>query len=221
MEVLRKSGDSCGAKIKVVARGVPVGRGEPLFDKLDADIAWAMMGLNAVKGVEIGAGFEVITQKGSEHGDELTPEGFLSNNAGGILGGISTGQDVVVTIGIKPTEPATGYGYIQTGNELPKISGVKTKTTFFKAERFVEKPNFETALQYVNSGQYRWNAGMFIWSFVTIANGLEKHQPEMFAACQRWFKVTERSFTVHAQARQHVLQCPGGKGHVGTVASAL
>jgi mannose-1-phosphate guanylyltransferase len=95
----------------------------------------------------------------------------------------------IVTIGIKPTEPATGYGYIRTGNELPKVPGVKTKTTFFKAERFVEKPNFETALEYVNSGQYRWNAGMFVWSFVTVTNGLEKHQPEMFAACQRWFKV--------------------------------
>lgn len=95
----------------------------------------------------------------------------------------------IVTIGIKPTEPATGYGYIQTGNELPKVPGVKTKTTFFKAERFVEKPNFETALEYVNSGQYRWNAGMFVWSFVTVTNGLQAHQPEMFAACQRWFKV--------------------------------
>lgn len=95
----------------------------------------------------------------------------------------------IVTIGIKPTEPATGYGYIQTGNELPKVPGVKTKTTFYKAERFVEKPNFETALEYVNSGQYRWNAGMFVWSFITITNGLQAHQPEMFAACQRWFKV--------------------------------
>lgn len=95
----------------------------------------------------------------------------------------------IVTIGIKPTEPATGYGYIQTGNELPKVPGVKTKTTFYKAERFVEKPNFETALEYVNSGQYRWNAGMFVWSFITVTNGLQAHQPEMFAACQRWFKV--------------------------------
>jgi len=95
----------------------------------------------------------------------------------------------IVTIGIKPTEPATGYGYIHVGNELPKLSGVKTKTTFFKAEKFVEKPNFETALEYVNSGQYHWNAGMFVWSFVTVTNGLQAHQPEMFAACQRWFKV--------------------------------
>jgi len=96
----------------------------------------------------------------------------------------------IVTIGIKPTEPATGYGYIHTGMELPTPPGAKkTKTTFFKAERFVEKPNFETALEYVNSGQYRWNAGMFVWSFITVTNGLEKHQPEMFAACQRWFKV--------------------------------
>ncbi len=96
----------------------------------------------------------------------------------------------IVTIGIKPTEPATGYGYIQTGAELPTpAGGKKTKTIFFKAERFVEKPNYETAQEYVNSGQYRWNAGMFVWSFITVTNGLEKHQPEMFAACQRWFKV--------------------------------
>ena len=96
----------------------------------------------------------------------------------------------IVTIGIKPTEPATGYGYIRTGVELPTPPGAKkTKTVFFKAEQFVEKPNFETALGYVNSGQYRWNAGMFVWSFITVTNGLEKHQPEMFAACQRWFKV--------------------------------
>lgn len=101
----------------------------------------------------------------------------------------SQGQ-AIVTIGIKPSEPATGYGYVHVGQELPTPPGAKkTKTTFYKAERFVEKPNFETALEYVNSGQYRWNAGMFVWSFVTITNGLEKHQPEMFAACQRWFKV--------------------------------
>ena len=101
----------------------------------------------------------------------------------------SQGQ-AIVTIGIKPSEPATGYGYIHVGQELPTPSGAKkTKTTFFKAERFVEKPNFETALEYVNSGQYRWNAGMFVWSFITVTNGLEKHQPEMFVACQRWFKV--------------------------------
>ena len=101
----------------------------------------------------------------------------------------SRGQ-VIVTIGIKPTEPATGYGYIRTGNELPPPQGVKKyKTTFFKAEQFVEKPNYERAQEYVNSGQYRWNAGMFIWSFVTVTQGLEKHQPELAAACQRWFKV--------------------------------
>jgi len=100
---------------------------------------------------------------------------------------------VIVTIGINPTEPATGYGYIQTGAELPAPPGVrKTKTTFFKAERFVEKPNLETALEYVSSGQYRWNAGMFVWSFVTITNGLEQHQPEMFAACQRWFQAAHQ-----------------------------
>ena len=96
----------------------------------------------------------------------------------------------IVTIGIKPSEPATGYGYIHTGAGLPTPAGArKTKTIFFKAEKFVEKPDFATALDYVNSGQYRWNAGMFVWSFITVTNGLEKHQPEMFAACQRWFKV--------------------------------
>ena len=96
---------------------------------------------------------------------------------------------VIVTIGIKPTEPATGYGYIRVGHALPPPQGVKSyKTAFFKAEQFVEKPNFDTALGYVNSGTYRWNAGMFIWSFITITEGLQKHQPEMYAACQRWFK---------------------------------
>jgi chorismate synthase len=103
MDALRKSGDSCGARIQVVARNVPAGLGEPLFDKLDADIAWAMMGINAVKGVEIGEGFGVVAQRGSVHGDELTPQGFASNHAGGVLGGISTGQDLLVAIAIKPT----------------------------------------------------------------------------------------------------------------------
>ncbi len=103
MDALRKAGDSCGARIEVRARGMPVGLGEPLFDKLDADIAYAMMGLNAVKGVEIGSGFATVRERGSEHGDELTPEGFRSNHAGGVLGGISTGQDLVVRIAIKPT----------------------------------------------------------------------------------------------------------------------
>jgi chorismate synthase len=103
MDALRRSGDSCGARIDVVAEGVPVGLGEPLFDKLDADIAFAMMGINAVKGVEIGSGFASVAQKGSEHGDELTPAGFVGNHAGGVLGGISTGQPITVSIAIKPT----------------------------------------------------------------------------------------------------------------------
>ena len=103
MDALRKAGDSCGARIEVRARGVPVGLGEPLYDKLDADIAYAMMGLNAVKGVEIGSGFGVVTQRGSEHGDELSAAGFASNHAGGVLGGISTGQELVVSLAIKPT----------------------------------------------------------------------------------------------------------------------
>lgn len=103
MDRLRKSGDSCGAQITTIAQNVPVGLGEPVADKLDADIAYAMMGINAVKGIEIGAGFKSIEQKGTEHSDQMTPQGFLSNNAGGILGGISTGQDIVVNTAIKPT----------------------------------------------------------------------------------------------------------------------
>ena len=103
MDDLRKSGDSVGARINVVATGVPVGWGEPVYDRLDADIAHAMMGINAVKGVEIGAGFDSVAQLGTVHSDEMTPEGFLSNNAGGVLGGISTGQDVLVSMAIKPT----------------------------------------------------------------------------------------------------------------------
>src|SRR5438309_4214668 len=101
----------------------------------------------------------------------------------------SRGQ-AIITIGIKPTEPATGYGYIRVGEALPPPQGVKNyKTAFYRAEQFVEKPDFDKALEYLNSGQYRWNAGMFIWSFVTITEGLQKHQPEMYEACQRWFKV--------------------------------
>lgn len=103
MDRLRKSGESCGARINVVASGVPVGWGDPIYDRLDAAIAHAMMGINAVKGVEIGAGFHAIEQLGTEHSDEMSPDGFLSNNAGGVLGGISTGQDVTVSIAIKPT----------------------------------------------------------------------------------------------------------------------
>ena len=103
MDALRKSGDSIGARIDVVASGVPVGWGEPVYGRLDADIAYAMMGINAVKGVEIGAGFKSVAQRGTEHGDEMTPQGFLSNHAGGVLGGISTGQDILASIAIKPT----------------------------------------------------------------------------------------------------------------------
>jgi chorismate synthase len=103
MDELRKAGDSIGARIDVIAQNIPVGLGQPIYDKLDADIAYAMMGINAVKGVEIGAGFKSVAQKGTEHGDELTPTGFIGNNAGGVLGGISTGQDITVSIAIKPT----------------------------------------------------------------------------------------------------------------------
>jgi len=101
----------------------------------------------------------------------------------------SRGQ-AIVTIGIKPTEPNTGYGYLRVGEPLPPPAGVKAyKTVFHRVEQFVEKPNYDTALGYLQSGQYRWNGGMFVWSFVTVTEGLQKHQPEMYEACQRWFKV--------------------------------
>ena len=103
MDALRKEGNSIGARINVAAINVPVGLGEPVFDRLDADIAHALMSINAVKGVEIGAGFESVEQKGSEHRDQITPQGFLSNHAGGILGGISSGQDILASIALKPT----------------------------------------------------------------------------------------------------------------------
>ncbi|MBC8094955.1 MAG: mannose-1-phosphate guanylyltransferase [Akkermansiaceae bacterium] len=99
----------------------------------------------------------------------------------------------IITIGIQPNEPATGYGYIRVGEPLPPPTGVKAyKTVFHRAEQFVEKPNYEKAVEYLNSGQYRWNAGMFIWSFVTVTEALQKHQPEMYDACQRWFKVANQ-----------------------------
>lgn len=104
---LRREGDSVGARVNVIASGVPAGLGEPVFDRLDADIAFAMMCINAVKGVEIGAGFASVSQKGSEHRDEMRPEGFLSNNAGGVLGGISSGQDILVSVALKPTSSIT------------------------------------------------------------------------------------------------------------------
>jgi len=107
---LRQAGDSIGARITVVARGVPPGLGEPVFERLDAELAGAMMGINAVKGVEIGSGFKSVEQRGSEHRDELTPSGFLGNNAGGILGGISSGQDITVSLALKPTSSITVPG---------------------------------------------------------------------------------------------------------------
>ncbi|HSQ02881.1 MAG TPA: chorismate synthase [Burkholderiales bacterium] len=103
MDKLRKSGDSVGARITTIASNVPVGWGEPVYDKLDADLAYNMMSINAVKGVEIGAGFAAVEQRGTQHSDEMAPEGFLTNNAGGILGGISTGQDIIVNVAVKPT----------------------------------------------------------------------------------------------------------------------
>ncbi|MCV2883097.1 chorismate synthase [Aestuariibacter sp. AA17] len=110
MRNLKKEGDSIGAKVSVVAKHVPVGLGEPVFDRLDADLAHAMMGINAVKGVEVGDGFDVVEQKGSAHRDELTPDGFASNHAGGVLGGISTGQDILVSMALKPTSSITVPG---------------------------------------------------------------------------------------------------------------
>ncbi|MCP4492208.1 MAG: chorismate synthase [Gammaproteobacteria bacterium] len=120
MDALRKEGESIGAKVTVVANGVPPGLGEPVFDRIDADIAHAMMSINAVKGVEIGAGFDCVEQKGTQHRDEITAQGFLSNNAGGILGGISSGQDVVVNIALKPTSSLhlPGRSVDVDGNEI-------------------------------------------------------------------------------------------------------
>jgi len=123
MAALIKSGDSIGARINVVASGVMPGLGEPVFDRLDADIASAMMGINAVKGVEIGAGFAAVEQRGSEHRDLMTPEGFLSNNAGGILGGISSGQDITVSLALKPTSSIRQPGAtIDTGGNATEIA---------------------------------------------------------------------------------------------------
>jgi len=124
MDELRKSGDSVGAKITVVAENVPAGWGEPLYDRIDADLAHALMGLNAVKGVEIGDGFESVRQKGTEHRDELTPEGFLSNHAGGVLGGISSGQDIVAHIAIKPTSSIRlpGRSIDKQGNPIEVVT---------------------------------------------------------------------------------------------------
>ncbi len=121
---LRREGNSVGARITVVATGMIPGIGEPVFDKLDADIAHAMMGINAVKGVEIGAGFASVTQKGSDHRDEMTPNGFSSNNAGGILGGISTGQDIIVNIALKPTSSITlpGQTIDMAGNPVEIVT---------------------------------------------------------------------------------------------------
>ncbi|MBD8527982.1 chorismate synthase [Pseudomarimonas arenosa] len=125
MDSLRKSGDSVGARVTVVAEGVPVGWGEPIYGKLDAELAAALMSINAVKGVEIGAGFDSVCQLGTEHRDEITPEGFLSNNAGGILGGISSGQDVICSIALKPTSSLRLPG--RSVNKAGEIVEVVTK----------------------------------------------------------------------------------------------
>lgn len=124
MEQLRRDQDSVGAKITVVAESVPIGLGEPIFDRLDAELAYALMSINAVKGVEIGAGFKSVTQRGTEHRDELTRAGFLSNNAGGILGGISSGQPIIANLALKPTPSITTPGHsIDTyGNEIEVIT---------------------------------------------------------------------------------------------------
>lgn len=122
MQKLSKEGDSAGARVSVVASGVPVGWGEPIFDRLDADIAHAMMSIGAVKGVEIGAGFKSVMQKGSEHRDQITPQGFLSNNAGGVLGGISSGQDVIASLALKPTSSLRLPGQtVDANNEAQEV----------------------------------------------------------------------------------------------------
>lgn len=124
IDALRRQGDSIGAKVKVIARGVPAGFGDPVFDKLDASLAFAMMSINAVKGVEIGSGFEVVSQKGSVHRDEMRADGFLTNHAGGILGGISTGQAIDVSMALKPTSSITTPGKTinDAGDEVEVIT---------------------------------------------------------------------------------------------------
>jgi len=120
LDKIRSERDSVGARISVVAQGVPVGWGEPIFDRLDAEIGYAMMGINAVKGVEIGAGFASVAQRGSVHSDELTPQGFATNNAGGVLGGISSGQDIIAHVALKPTSsiPQARHSIDKNGNAL-------------------------------------------------------------------------------------------------------
>lgn len=124
MDALRKEQNSVGAKISVVASGMLPGLGEPIFDRLDAELAHALMSINAVKGVEIGDGFDCIDQKGTEHRDEMTPEGFLSNHAGGIVGGISTGQDIIAHVALKPTSSITipGRSIDSDGNEIEVVT---------------------------------------------------------------------------------------------------
>ncbi len=124
MDALRKEGDSVGARVNVVAQGIPVGLGEPVFDRLDADLAHALMSINAVKGVEIGAGFASVEQKGSEHRDAITPGGFVGNHAGGVLGGISTGQDIVASIALKPTSSirVPGASIDRAGNPVEVVT---------------------------------------------------------------------------------------------------
>ncbi len=124
IQQLRKDGDSIGARVNVHASGVPVGLGEPVFNKLDADIAHAMMGINAVKGVEIGSGFSVVTQRGTQHRDEMNPQGFLSNHAGGTLGGLSSGEDLLVSMAFKPTSSITTVG--QTVDQHGDAAAIKT-----------------------------------------------------------------------------------------------
>ncbi|MBT5388772.1 MAG: chorismate synthase [Porticoccaceae bacterium] len=122
MQALNKEGDSVGAKVTVVAKNMPVGLGEPIFDRLDAELAHSLMGINAVKGVELGAGFDVVAQKGTEHRDELSPNGFLSNNSGGVLGGISSGQDIVAHLALKPTSSIRIPGQsINTAGESAEV----------------------------------------------------------------------------------------------------
>ena len=122
MQALSKEGDSIGAKVTVVAKNMPVGLGEPIFDRLDAELAHGLMGINAVKGVELGAGFDVVAQKGTEHRDELSPEGFLSNNSGGVLGGISSGQDILAHLALKPTSSIRIPGQsIDTAGESAEV----------------------------------------------------------------------------------------------------
>jgi chorismate synthase len=160
MDELRKAGDSIGARINIVATGVPTGLGEPVFDKLDADIAHCMMSINAVRGVELGDGFAVVEQKGSEHRDEISPDGFQSNSAGGTLGGISSGQDILASIALKPTSSIRKTG--ETIDKQGSATAIVTKGRHDPCVGLRATPIAEAMLAIVLLDHYLRNRGQNI-----------------------------------------------------------